>query len=80
MTKELEQKMNELAAEHNKALRYFENASFDTVYRNGFKACYNLMQAERERSKILVEAIEKYTEYSYSSILDEALAKYKEQK
>jgi len=56
MNKNLETKMDELAIQHNEALRYFENASFDAVYKNGFQACHDLMI---EDMKKLAEALDR---------------------
>ena len=50
---------------------------YDWVEYNRFTDGFDAgVKAERERSQILVEAISKYTEYSYSAILDEALDQY----
>ncbi len=47
----LDEARERLAIEHNGALRYFENASFDQVYKNGF-------DANKEIIVELVEALE----------------------
>lgn len=44
----LDEARDRLAIEHNKALMYFENASFDQVYKNGFDA----------NKEIIVELVE----------------------
>jgi hypothetical protein len=38
MNQSLKSKRDELAIKNNEILRYFENASFDQVYKNGFNA------------------------------------------
>jgi hypothetical protein len=88
MDKELEKKMNELAEEFDKA-SWFGRRSLD-YFEVGFTEG---VQAERERSKILLEALNILSKEEFiitdrqfeigfrpEKIIREALAKYKEQK
>lgn len=83
MNKHLEAKMNEFAKHHNEALRYFENASFDSVYKNGFEA--GAAEVMKQAQK-LVEALETYAALSPRTLAGDdtswrakqALAEWKE--
>lgn len=59
LSPEAQAKMEELSIKHNEALRFFENASFDSVYKNGFRAGYAFArEEERARAKILITALD----------------------
>lgn len=49
MTTEFDAIRDELAKEHNKALQYFNNISFDQVYKNGFDTAVKLCSDERDK-------------------------------
>jgi len=46
MTPSMKKKMEELVIQHNESLRYFENVSFDQVYKNGFTARDEMAEKE----------------------------------
>jgi len=58
MNSEYKARRDEMAKKHNESLRYFENASFDSVYKNGCDAGF------KDHAKLvapLLEALEHFT-------------------
>lgn len=61
MKPETKKLMEEMAIQHNEALKYFENISFDQVYKNGFTASHTLAEQEIAELKLqLQDRTEKY--------------------
>lgn len=86
LPKKLIEERDKLNLKHNEALRYFENTSFDQVYKNGFNAG---AQAVLKEAQGLVEALKFYPRFfeneygeveesDFWFVANEALKKWKE--
>jgi hypothetical protein len=75
----LDDMRNRLAREHNDTLRYFENASFDQVYRNGFDAnkeiIVELVDSLNKAKIYALNPDETVNHNEVAQVCDEALAK-----
>lgn len=69
MTKSQEQRMNEIFDNYINE-RSFYNESILDAFRYGYEAAM-------KEAEVLVEALEKYCEFNYSAMLEEALKKFK---